>query len=234
MDLPKALIGAGAGAAAALVLWAGIAYALGMDLAFFAILVGIVCGAGVWVATKGRQDPGHGLVAAVVTVVAIILGFFITTMLVTERLKAKATAEAKQVVFTDDHMLVEEAKKIASTRVRLGQKIAWPAGMTLMDVKTISDFPADIAQQATANWNAQTNKEGIKAEAKNYLEQVKFGSVKSQRETAFGDSFGMMGILMILLGAGAAFGAGFGTKKGDGEDDAFSDDGTGVIRASDA
>lgn len=233
MDLPKALIGGGIGAAAGFAVWALLGFAIGMDLGILAIALGAAVGFGIRFMTKGDQDIGYGVIAVLITVAAVVLSKYIVAELVTQR--GIMAAGSQKVSYTDDDMIAREAKVLASQQVRTGKALKWPAGKTLSTAKASADYPPEIVQQATAAWNASNDKETKRKDAETQEMSVKTGMVRSKRENAFSESFSLLNLLWVLLGLGGAFGLGMGSKPKDEEDEfGMIDDGSGLIRAKDA
>jgi hypothetical protein len=233
MDLPRALIGSLIGAIVGIVIWIVLAFAIGMDLTIFVIALGAAVGFAVRVATKGVQDLGYGIVAALVALAAIVVGNYVVTYAVTERLVG--VVANKLVPPTDDVMIAQEAHTLASQRVRVGAPLTWPEGKSMSSAKVTADYPAEIAQQATKLWESKTDKDRLKEVARVQDFDTQTGIVRSQRQNAFSDTFGLLNLLWTLLALGGAFFLGFGSKPKEGDDDSgVIDDGTGVIRARDA
>jgi hypothetical protein len=234
MDLPKALIGGGIGALAGLVVWAVIGFAVGNDLGILAIALGAAVGFGIRIFTKGDQDLGYGVVAVLITIGAVVICKYIVAELVTQRGVMSAGSQA--VTFTDDDMIAREANVLASQKVRTGKPMNWPSGKSLSTAKAPADYPPDILQQATADWNSKTDKDARRKEAETAEMSVKTGMVRAQRQNAISESFSLLNLLWILLALGAAFALGFGSKPKEDDEDDFGmiDDGSGLIRAKDA
>ncbi len=234
MDLPKALLGGGIGALAGFVVWAVLGFAIGNDLGILVIAVGAAVGFGIRYFTKGEQDVGYGVIAVLITIAAIVVGKYIIAELVTQR--AVMAAGSQSVNFTDDDMIAREANVLASQKVRTGKPMNWPSGKSLTTAKASADYPPDILQQATADWNAKTDKDLKRREAEEQEKNVKTGIARAKRQTAFSDGFSLLNLLWILLALGGAFALGFGLKPKDGEveEGGYSDDGSGLIRAHDA
>lgn len=235
MDNPNAITGAAVGAAVGALLWAIISFATGLELGILALLVGLAAGGGMRLMSKEKKGVEIGVIAAVITFVAIFVGKFASTMAVTARLKAAATSG--EIVFTDDQMMMKEAKPLLSAFVRKGVKLTWRNGKNATNAESIEDYPVEIADQAKATWEKYSDKESRKGEAAKQEKLVREGSVNSQREGAFGKSFGAADLLWFGGALAGAFFLGAGSLKSDEEDGdkegAFSSHGD-VIRAADA
>lgn len=235
MDYGKGIGGAFIGALVGAVIWWILSFALGAELGFFAIPVGAAVGGGTRLLARPQKGLDFGAIAVVVTLLAALVGKYIAVQVALNRQLGIATAE--KVVLTEDNMLTLQAKTIAGERARFGKKMAWPAGKNAFDAKTLSDFPADVAQEATAKWNAKsaTEKERAKTYAEDQEMRVKAGQVTVRQQSGRG-TFTALDFLWILLALPAAFFLGAGSlKSGDGDDDDEPfDAGGGLLKASDA
>lgn len=235
MNNPKAMMGAAAGAAVGALLWVIISFATGMELGILALLVGLAAGGGMRLMSKTKKGVEIGVLAALFTLVAIFVGKFVSTAAVTERLKMAVNAQT--FTFTDDQMMIAEAKPLLSGLVRQGVKLNWRNGKNATNAESINDYPVELADMAKAAWDKIGDKEGRKKAAAEQEHRVQFGAVKSQREGAFAKSFSLLDILWFGGAMAAAFFIGAGSLKsedeeGDEEGGIYSDG--DVIRASDA
>jgi hypothetical protein len=233
MDNPKAMIGAACGAAVGALLWVVIAFATGTELAILAVVVGLAAGGGMRLMSKTKKGVEIGVIAALITLLAVFVGKWGSAAAVTERMKRAV----KPIVFTDDQMMMREAKPILSAAVRRGVKLTWRNGKNATNAESINDYPVEIAQQATAEWEKRGDKDTLKKTAAVEEQRVQFGAVESQRTGAFGKSFSLLDVLWFGGALAGAFFLGAGSLKTEGEEgeegEGFVSDGD-VIRASDA
>lgn len=232
MDNPKAIMGAAGGAAIGAVSWALVSLATGMELAIFALIVGLATGGGMRLMSITKKSVEIGVIAALIAFVAVFVGKWASTFFVTQR----QLMAVKEVTFSDDQMMVKEAKPLLSALVRKGVKLTWRNGKNAVTAESINDYPVQIADQAKAEWDKRGDKEARKVEAGKEEHRVQFGSVRAQRAGAFGKSFGLLDVLWIggaLAGAFFLGGASLKSEKDEDEEGGFVDDGE-VIRAADA
>jgi hypothetical protein len=234
MDNPKAIMGAAAGVGVGLILWAILSFAMGMELAILALLVGLAAGGGMRLMSRTKKGVEIGVIAALITFVALFVGKGVSSYLVTQR--QLLAVNATKFEFTDDQMMIQEAKPIMSALVRRGVKLAWRNGKNATNATSIEDYPLEIANQAKDAWNKRSDKEKLKKDAADQEHRVQFGAVNSQREGAFWKSFGLLDLIWFGGALAGAFFLGAGSLKAsdDEDEDGFIDDGTGVIRAHDA
>lgn len=124
-------------------LFSGIALVIGAILV--GVLVGVLCRLG----AKGPSNIGLGVVAAMLTITLICLGRVVWNV--------PSVGSAQEVVeISDDAMILSLAGSIALQSKMEGIEIAWPEGVTWESASRKEDYPPQIWQMATQQWNCHT------------------------------------------------------------------------------
>jgi hypothetical protein len=216
LSFPKWII---AGSIAGLVgaaIWAGISYALNAEIGWIAWGIGVVVGFAVrLVAGESEEGFAPGATAAVIAIGAVLLGKYAAASLLVANLGIGTGGF--NVEFTPEDMIVGLADEIVNEREAKGQKVVFPAGMTIEDASGQADYPPDIWQQAAAKWHAIPPAEQEKQlTAKREETRQMMASVPGAlRQAAFEGSFGIFDALWFILAAATAYRLGHGNIASD-------------------
>lgn len=210
----KWILAGGIGGLAGAAIWAGISYATNYEIGWIAWGIGALVGFCVRLAAGENEDGfAPGLTAAVLSIGAVLLGKFAAAHFL-----AASMASALSIPpVSPEQMIVNLADEIVKDRYSKGQAVAFPPGMTVETAEKQADYPADIWQAATQQWNEiapaeQQKRIAARNEENKQLSQMLGGSI---RQSAFLSSFGLFDILWFFLAAGTAYRLGAGTASDD-------------------
>ena len=209
MNTIGAVVGGVLGGILGAALWAGITYFTGYEVGYVAWLVGLFVGFGVSRGAGGGLDATSGVLAVVITVLALGFGKYATAYFAVEKWIDEDGLSAAD---TSDEVLISElADVIAMER---GVEIEWPEEETsLRDA-----YPHDLWLEAEARWNGasaseQTGmREAFRERQASYLDEIR-GEVRL--ETLKG-SFSPIDLIFLALAIGTAW----KMARGDGEREA--------------
>lgn len=207
MRFVMALVGGIIGGVIGAAIWAGISYATNHEIGWIAWGVGFLVGAGVRVGSQDWDGPVPGLIAVVLSVVAILGGKYATASLLVSKFDV-----ATNFTITNDDMKEGLCYSIIEERTTKGTPVKWAPGKNLENAATLADFPADVQQEATKKWDAFSPAEQQQqiAERKAQMEEARKMIRGVMHGAAFESSFGPMDILFFLLAAYTAFRLGSG------------------------
>lgn len=203
------IIGGAIGAGA----WGLISYLTGYEVGYVAVGVGFVTGVGVAIGTKGRGGALAGVYAAVIALIAVVGGKFLSVE--AEAQKYTKSNEFKNqiasVEITEEHMVMYVADLVVADMTSRGQTIDWPAGVTTDTASEAKDYPPDLWKDAQARWKAcdDATKEQYRMDVRRNLEEGATAMVNTVGAAGvFVDSFSLFDLLWAFLAIGAAFRAG--------------------------
>lgn len=207
-------IGAGA--------WAALGHFANIELGWLAIGVGFLCGLGAMVGADGEGEAVNGVIAVIVTVLAIVAGkWLMVSWAFAEGLDEQAMAEIRSEASSRDSLVATLAYEIAGEREANGEALEWPDGYDDPDLPYARSFPDGIWDEATEAYRAMSQEERddlVRANLAEAEEMVamfmgEFGT--EAKIEAFKSMFGVMDLLFFGIGAFAAFrmgASGFGDR----------------------
>lgn len=214
------VIGASIAGALGAAVWAGIIVATNYEIGYVAIGVGLACGFGAAVGSRGNTGMITGLVAVALTLLSISGGkYFAVSHLANEALAEWGDASTMFADMSPDEMRDYAATNFVDTIVeeRLGAGGLNEATTTeyqeLLDSGLFpDDYPADIVAEARSRWD------GMDEPARDAFVSDEIVLINSFRdsmrtyvtEEGFFASFGFMDILFFGIAVVAAFGLGSG------------------------
>lgn len=209
----RGVLGSLIGGAIGALVWAGVAYFIGIELGWLAVGVGFLCGVGMSVGAKDDTDTVTGVIAAIIALVAIAGGKYI----VVEATASKFTSQMnQQLQLTDADLRLYLASQIVQEYESQGKALVWPEGITSNDdTEKIEDYPADVIKDLDARWSAMTlaQVEEYRRQTTEYLKGQTSEIVSQAKSGAFTASFGWLDIVFGIIAIAAAFQVGSG--KGD-------------------
>lgn len=206
-----ALAGIVAGAIGAGI-WAGIAVATGLEVGYVAWGVGVLVGIGVGFTARENAGLMSGAIAVIVALASIAAGKFVAVSVIVDRLipqSALHSTPEKDI----DRSLASIADQIASEREARGDKLYWPAGMTLQEAGPLSDYPGDVQAAARKQW------EGASPQWKQEYIETHRVTADAIKAGVFASTFGLIDLLWAFLAIGSAWGIGSGAGTDLGGDD---------------
>jgi len=208
------LVGLLAGLAGAAI-WAAAVHFTGWEMSYLAWAIGLAVGLTVHRGAASLGPAKRGLLALVITLVAILGGKLVTSVLLAER------AAADEVLAVEPDLLsVENPERVISyladevvlRRLEGGETVAWPEGVDALFAAKETDYPPEVWAEAVRLW------EGKNLEARQrYIEEIRASSshlVREQSEHSAWETFrasvGPMDLLFFALAVITAFKAGAG------------------------
>lgn len=155
MNLSGAIAGGLGGGLLGGLVWVGIGYATGYELGILAIGVGLACGIGVAMGTKGHAGVPGGIVAALCAIVAIVAARFVLVEISLDQWLAEAAAENGEDIpgpDDDEYWLTFIADREVQQRMDAGDDLNWDD--TESDDEMVeNDYPADVWASAQEQWS---------------------------------------------------------------------------------
>jgi len=210
------IVGGAIGAGA----WGLIAYLTGYEIGWIAIGVGFVTGVGVAVGTKGRGGAMGGILAAVISLVAVAGGKFFAVEMITQKYTSsnEFKNEIASMELTEENMISYVADLIVADKTSRHETISWPAGMIAEAATEEKDYPPELWKDAKARWVALDNatKEQYRMDVRRNMEEAATVLVNTLGAAdIFIESFSLFDVLWAFLAVGAAFRAGYGAASSD-------------------
>jgi phosphate/sulfate permease len=214
MSYFKATVGGLVGGAIGAAIWATITILTNYEIGLIASAIGAAVGFGVRLGAGEESGEGYGGLAIGLSLLAILGGKYVAYQV--PRQQAMSQISAFEFNVTDDDMICEEASTIVGQRIAANKPVYWPAGKSLENAESISDYPQDVAQEATAKWNAlaPAEREKQKAEKTKLMKEL-VTSITTLGDGGFVGQFTFYDLLWIGLAGLAAFKLGSGMASDD-------------------
>jgi len=194
------LIGGAVGAAG----WAALIMGTGMEFGIFAWVVGILVGAAIaGVASSENTGVGTAAIAVVIALLSIAGGKLAAGWLYYE----KAQTENIQLALKEDPDLREFAisyiaDDIVDGRETANEAVDWPQGQRPDYPEYEEDYPADVWQEAEAQWSGMGEAERVEYVAAN----IEFLAMsRPEFAVRFAVSLGLLDIVFTVLAGATAF-----------------------------
>jgi len=182
MNLGGIIAGAIAGIIGAVV-WAAIAFYGDLEIGWIAWGIGAAIGFAMSAVSKSG-GPGAAAFAVLITVASLVGGKYLAVQMAV----SKVGEELGLPTDVSDELA--------------GEKLAWRNNSNFQNIQSIEDFPLDVLQEATKNFNAMTaeeilvKKDDLRKEIKKAIGLFK----KDLANKVFMASFGILDIVFFLLG----------------------------------
>jgi len=198
-----------AGSIGALV-WAGIAYFTGYEVGWVAWGVGGLVGFGVVLGNSGNRSRAAGIIAVVITVMALMAAKYTTVQLVladgseiTEALVSGLQEDELVVSYIADDVVVE----FMSDDI----PVHWPVGVDPSQATTQVEYPADVWSIAQSRWDGMVLTE--REEYRSSLEEMVTANLALALDELRGElaqvgfigSFGFLDIIFFGLAIATAY-----------------------------
>lgn len=201
MNMLKWIIGGAFGGVIGAIIWALVVHSTGWEIGWIAIGVGALVGLGVRAAAKEDADVASGVTAIVVACAAIVGGKYLTVHLAVEK-------HVSSPVYTDEYLTSCLADEIVAEREDAGEEVRWPEGADLENPIAEKDFPPQIWAMAHTRWEGMDaqGRAAYRAFCESNFEEFKGGL----RAYLFKRSFGVFGLIWMVIAGAAAFKLGGG------------------------
>lgn len=187
-------------------IWAIIAALTGSEIGWVAWGIGAVVGVAVAWGSKGSSAAG-GVIAAIITIVAIVGGKFATVEIVLGKDVKDINQTTAQIIQDDDYMISWIVADIIGDMTQEGMKIDWPEGVDPENITSKADYPTSIWATAEESWNAGSDKK--KADYRKVIEKQIEANVQlytsETRKASFLGSFGVIDIIFFVIAIGTAY-----------------------------
>lgn len=187
------------------VLWAVIAAVTGFEIGWLAW--GIGAGVGAAVAWGSDCTPATGVLAVVISLLAIVAGKYIAVEIVMHKELGGTNQEIANLMEDEEYLISWLADGIVYNLEEAGQTVTWPAGVDPDDAMAKADYPPAVWAQAEQAWSAMTPDE--KTEFKEQVRQQVDASmgevVAGAKKEGFMASFGLFDALFFFLAIGTAY-----------------------------
>ena len=200
------LVGGTIGAA----IWAGVGYATNHEVGWIAWGIGFLTGMGVRFMAKDAEGTGPGIVAAVIALLAVAGGKYLTVHFAIE--KGFSTISSANGSVKDETMIAEIAPAVVKERQDAKTPLQWPQGSNPEAASEEKDFPKEVWAEAKTRWEAKPPAEQSAAKLETQRQHEEFVQmIKAQiRDSAFKASFGPFDLLWAFLALGTAYKIGSG------------------------
>lgn len=215
MSYMKAAVGGLIGGLVGAAIWAAISWATNYEIGILASVIGAMVGFGVRLGAGEEAGEGYGGLAILLALVSIFVGKYAAYDLSYRSAMSKIDSLAPDM--TDDDMIQMEATTIVQARTAANTPMRWPAGKNLDNAETLTDYPADIVQEATTKWNAVPAEEKTKQkeERQEMIKSITRSFVAMSGDASFFSTFNFYDILWVGLAGLAAFKFGSGLASDD-------------------
>ncbi len=146
--------------------WAIIAAVTGFEIGWLAWGIGAAVGAAVAWGSKG--SPSFGVIAAVISILAILGGKYISLEMVLAKEMEKADQKIGQLVESEEYLICWLTVPIVREYEQENKPISWPNGVDPKNAFKKEDYPPEIWNRAEQAWNNMNEDE--KAEHKTVVE----------------------------------------------------------------
>jgi len=174
--------------------WVGVAIGFGVGLAVF------------W-GSRRQSSLWLGAGAAAVTLASILAGHLVGALHVAGLVSVEADADEVQ-----RQIMIQLARTICEERLKAGEDLEFPDGMTLETAEAPADFPPGIAAAVGERWKTltQDQKEQQVQSAHAVLQSVLEGVQRMVLKKQFLQAFGGFELFWIVLSGAIAFQIGSG------------------------
>ena len=212
MSFNRAIIFGSITGAIGAALWAAIAYFANLEIGWLAwgigVAVGLACVKG-----AGYGSKLIGTTAAVITLVAILLGKLATIELVINDEFGDPEVFVRESIaaLNDETLTSYLADELIEELAGKGRPIEWPAGVDPQYASTKADYPPEVWNSAAEQWNAftpeqkQEYRQGIEASIRESFGE-NFEDLQAEiRNQGFLHSFSLMDLVFFGLALYSAF-----------------------------
>ena len=211
----KGVIAGIAGGIVGAILWGVVAMVTGYEIGWIAWGIGALVGAGVAWGTDGGTV--QGVLAVVISVLAILGGKFVALeLMMNKEVKSAAENVTTLVDTNEDYLISWLADTIAYKMQEEGKTVNWPAGIDSDTAQTEADYPPEIWSKAKAVWLGMSDDD--KAEFKEQVRQQAAENISEYasglRQEGFLASFGAMDVLFFFLAIATAYKIGSKSQPG--------------------
>ena len=198
-----------AGSIGALV-WAGIAYFTGYEVGWVAWGVGGLVGFGVVLGSSGNRSRTAGIIAVVITVMALMAAKYTTVQLVLA--DGSEITEALVSGLQDDELVVSYiADDVVVEFMSDDIPVHWPVGVDPSQATTQVEYPADVWTIAQSRWDGMVLTE--REEYRSSLEEMVTANLALALDELRGElaqvgfigSFGFLDIIFFGLAIATAY-----------------------------
>jgi hypothetical protein len=198
-----------AGSIGALI-WAGIAYSTGYEVGWVAWGVGGLVGLGVILGNGGTRSQAAGILAVVVTILALVAAKYTTVQLILA--DGFEIEDALLSGLQDDELVVSYmADEVVIEFMTDDKPVNWPAGVDPSQAATQVEYPADVWAIAQSRWDAMplSEREDYRGELQQMVTANLALTLDEMRgemaQVGFVGSFGLMDIIFFGLAVVTAF-----------------------------
>ncbi len=207
MKIVSGLIGAVIGGAIGGAIWAAVVKFTGFEIGWLAWGIGALVGVGFRVGARELANPGTGVLAAAVALLAVLGGKYAVAHLYTQEFMADFNlAESLE---SDEFVISYIADAVVEEWQSSGRPVAWPDGVDPDFAAEEADYPPAVWTDAVQRWNAMSPDE-----QQQYRDDLlaMYGDMTGM-ETAvsldvFIASFGLFDLLWVFLAVATAFSMG--------------------------
>ena len=198
-----------AGSIGALV-WSGLAYFTGYEVGWVAWGVGGLVGFGVVLGNSGDKNQTAGVIAVVITVMALMAAKYTTVQLVLS--DGSEITEALVSGLQDDELVVSYiADDVVVEFMSDDKPVDWPIGVDPSQASTEVEYPAEIWAVAQSRWDGMALPE--REEYRISLEEMVTANLAlaldelrgEMAQVGFIGSFGLMDIIFFGLAIATAY-----------------------------
>lgn len=193
--------------------WAIIAVVTGFEIGWLAWGIGAAVGAAVAWGSEG--SPSLGVIAVVITVLAIVGGKYLAVEMVLAKEIKAAEQETDQLIENEEYLISVLAESIVYAYEQQNKDIAWPEGVDPEGAFKKEEYPPEIWALAELAWDDMN--EYDKAEFKSAVEEQVGSNLEiaaaDVRKEGFIESFGVIDVIFFVLAVATAYKIGAGAEQ---------------------
>jgi hypothetical protein len=210
MYRPGAVAGGVIAGAIGAAVWAGIAYFTGYEVGWVAWAVGGLVGFGVVLGNSGERSQQAGVLAVVVTVLALLAAKYTTVQLILSNDSEIMSALVSGL--EDDELVISYlADDVVVEFMSEDKPVNWPVGVDPSQASTEVEYPTDVWAVAQSQWDEWSVAE--REEYRSDLEEmvsaniaVAMEDIRSEMaQIGFMGSFGLLDIIFFGLAVVTAY-----------------------------
>jgi hypothetical protein len=187
------------------VVWALIAALTGFEIGWLAWGIGAAVGAAVAWGSEGT--PAMGVVAVIISVLAIVAGKYITIEMLLAKEMDGANEQIAAQLEMDEYYISRLADAEIAQVEEAGGTVTWPEAADNEEAALPEQYPADIWAKAETVWTNMTpeDKDQFKQDVQQQVDENIAAFTAGVRKEGFLGSFGLFDAIFFFLAIGTAY-----------------------------
>ena len=187
--------------------WGALFYLFSGGVGLCLVLLGFAVGLAVFWGSGRQIRLVHGCAATLITLVSIVGGIVLAASMLASDVSVESNDGELQ-----KQVLIRLAHTICEEKIKEGEELTFPPGITPETAESPDDFPPGIAEAAGLLWKAlpQEERQQRLREAATELHAVEEGVQRRIFQNKFQQGFGWLNLFGTVLAAAIAFQVGSG------------------------